>query len=581
MFKYTLYIFSYLLLSAGCRSISKPIAPATATKPGALSGKAGEQKEMSLFLDAEKARLCGDTKGALKLYTDYLQTYTHNATAYYNTARLHFQKQEIATALKYAEKATQLDSKNKYFQELYTQLLVYNNNTRQAESQYNTLISNNPANDEYIYKKAMLYIKSGNFEKALETLTDLEKKIGFNEDVILQKKALYQRLGKTELAITELKRLRDADPSAVQYTIMMVDVYETGKQAEKAKAVYEELESRYPDQPLAQVALAQYYLENKNADQYYVFMQKVMRNKNLDVDTKISLIAPSLQKLAGDSTEEKGQVIEMAKVVAEESPDNKDAISLYADILYFSKHFDEALVQYKKYLLLDKSKYDVWGQVISLYMDQQLHDSTLLYAEQSIELFPNNPLPYFFMGYTFLQKKESEKAIKPLNKAADLEPENATLNAQIYASLGEAYHAAKKYDYSDSCYEKALRILPDDATTLNNFAYYLSLRKNKLDKAEKMSKKSLELQPGSKSFLDTYGWILFQQGKYTEAKDYIEQAIKAGGEDDGTLFDHLGDIYFKLQNTPKAMENWQKAKAKGENTPLLNKKIKDGIWYEE
>jgi tetratricopeptide (TPR) repeat protein len=569
------------LLGAGCKTVARPSKPDTATRPVAESGKAGEQKEMSLFLDAEKARLGGDSKGALKLYTEYLRVYPQNATAYYNAARLHFQKQEIAVALKYAEKATQLDPSNKYFQELYTQLLVYNNDTKQAESQYNTLITKNPENDEYIYKKAMLYVKSGKFEKALETLTDLEKKIGFNEDIIMQKKTLYQRLGKTELAIAELKKLRDAEPSAVQYTIMMADVYETGKEFDKAKMVYEELEGKYPDQPLAQMALAQYYLESKNTAKYNVLMQKVMRNKNLDVDTKISLIGPSLQKLAGDSAEEKTQIIEMARVVSEESPDSKDALSLYADILYYSKHYDEALIQYKKYLVLDQSKYDVWGQVISLYMDQQLHDSTLRYAQQSSELFPNNPLPYFFMGYTLLQKKESEKALKPLNKAADLEPDNPTLHAQIYSALGEAYNAVKKFEYSDSCFEKAIRLLPDDATTLNNFAYYLSLRKNKLDQAEQMSKKSLQLQPGSKSFLDTYGWILFQQGKYAEAKDFIEQAIKAGGDDDGTLFDHLGDIYFKLQNTPKAMENWQKAREKGENTPLLNKKIKDGIWYEE
>ena len=128
--------------------------------------------------------------------------------------------------------------------------------------------------------------------------------------------------------------------------------------------------------------------------------------------------------------------------------------------------------------------------------------------------------------------------------------------------------------------EKALKILPDDATTLNNYAYYLSLRKNKLDKAEKMSKKSLQLQPDSKSFLDTYGWILYQQGKYTEAKDYIEKAIKAGGQEDGTLYEHLGDIYYKLNEVDKAKENWKKAKEKGEDSPLLNKKMNEGKLYE-
>ena len=95
-----------------------------------------------------------------------------------------------------------------------------------------------------------------------------------------------------------------------------------------------------------------------------------------------------------------------------------------------------------------------------------------------------------------------------------------------------------------------------------------------------MSKKTLQLQPDSKSFLDTYGWILYQQGKYTEAKDYIEKAIKAGGQEDGTLYEHLGDIYYKLNEVDKAKENWKKAKEKGEDSPLLNKKMNEGKLYE-
>jgi len=387
-------------------------------------------------------------------------------------------------------------------------------------------------------------------------------------------------MGKTDLAIAELKKLRDVEPNGAQYIIMMADVYETGNQQANAAKMYEELEAKYPNEPLAQVALAQYYLENKNTEQYNKFMQQVMKNKNLDVETKIALIIPSLQKLENDTSIERNQIIEMAKSISEESPENKDAMALYADVLYYGKKYNEALTEYKKYLKLDQSKFNIWSQIMSIYLDQQMHDSVLSYGNQCISYFPNNPMPYFFMGVTYLQKKEADKALIPLNKAAELEPENPLLYAQIYASLGDAYNATQKYELSDSCFEKALKILPDDATTLNNYAYYLSLRKNKLDKAEKMSKKSLQLQPDSKSFLDTYGWILYQQGKYTEAKDYIEKAIKAGGQEDGTLYEHLGDIYYKLNEVDKAKENWKKAKEKGEDSPLLNKKMNEGKLYE-
>jgi outer membrane protein assembly factor BamD (BamD/ComL family) len=117
---------------------------------------------------------------------------------------------------------------------------------------------------------------------------------------------------------------------------MMIDAYETGGQTEKAKEAYNELERRYPNEPLAQVALAQFYLEKGNKVQYNNFMQKVIKNKNLDVETKIALIIPSLEKLESDTTEERDQIIEMAKIISEESSDNKSAVYLYADILYYT-----------------------------------------------------------------------------------------------------------------------------------------------------------------------------------------------------------------------------------------------------
>jgi Tfp pilus assembly protein PilF len=207
-------------------------------------------------------------------------------------------------------------------------------------------------------------------------------------------------------------------------------------------------------------------------------------------------------------------------------------------------------------------------------------DSVVAYADKSIAVFPNNALPYFYKGIALVQAKKPELAIQPLNHALDLESENQALIAQLYATLGDVYNTQQNYSYSDSCFEKALKIQPDDASTLNNYAYYLSVRKIKLSDAERMSKKSLELMPNSKSFLDTYGWILYQQGNFTEAKIYIEKAIAAAGDDDGTLLEHLGDVYFKLNETEKAIEYWEKAKSKGEDNPLLLKKISEGKLYE-
>ena len=116
----------------------------------------------------------------------------------------------------------------------------------------------------------------------------------------------------------------------------------------------------------------------------------------------------------------------------------------------------------------------------------------------------------------------------------------------------------KEYEKSDVEFEEVIAIDPGNGFAMNNYSYYLSLRKQKLDVAEKYSKRSLEISPGNVSFLDTYGWILFQQGKYQEAKIYFEKALDKGGFNRPAITEHYGDVLFKLDQPDKAVEYWKK-----------------------
>jgi tetratricopeptide (TPR) repeat protein len=156
---------------------------------------------------------------------------------------------------------------------------------------------------------------------------------------------------------------------------------------------------------------------------------------------------------------------------------------------------------------------------------------------------------------------------------------NPEVQSQLLSALGDAHHQLAQYAKSDSCFDAALKLFPNDAGTLNNYAYYLSLRKDKLELAAQMSKRSLELQPGSQSFLDTYGWILFQQGKYPDALKYIQQAVNSG-DADAVLLEHLGDVYFKLNQVDEALKSWKMSAEKAAPNPTLQRKINEKNWYE-
>jgi tetratricopeptide (TPR) repeat protein len=124
---------------------------------------------------------------------------------------------------------------------------------------------------------------------------------------------------------------------------------------------------------------------------------------------------------------------------------------------------------------------------------------------------------------------------------------------------------------------------PDEVFVLNNYAYYLALRKEQLPKAAQMAKHANELQPNNASFEDTYAWVLFKMANYEQALIWIELALSHSETQTATLMEHYGDIlYFltKKDAAVQAIEKWKAAKTLGAGSEQLSEKIKEGKWIE-
>ncbi|MEO6851747.1 MAG: tetratricopeptide repeat protein, partial [Mucilaginibacter sp.] len=186
----------------------------------------------------------------------------------------------------------------------------------------------------------------------------------------------------------------------------------------------------------------------------------------------------------------------------------------------------------------------------------------------------------YLVGLASQQKKNFPKAIEYIINATSLESQDKDLLSQCFSSLGDCYHSTGDLQKSDDSYEKALSYNPDNTFTLNNYAYYLSVRGVSLDKAAAMSKHSNELQPNTASFEDTYAWILFRQKNYTEAKLWMEKALAHDKTHSAVQTEHYGDIIFYLGDTDTAVQNWKKAKEYGGDSPLLERKINERKYVE-
>jgi tetratricopeptide (TPR) repeat protein len=232
----------------------------------------------------------------------------------------------------------------------------------------------------------------------------------------------------------------------------------------------------------------------------------------------------------------------------------------------------EALDQYLKAVKGGSASFDAWQNLLFLESEASQLDSLIKHSEEALELFPNQAMAYYFNGYGHLRKKKFREGTYALEQAKRLSGNNPAFISELNSMLGDAYQGSKEYAKSNAAYEEALAYNPNNDIVLNNYSYYLALRKENLDKADKMSALLIKLSPENESYLDTRAWVLFTQEKYKEARKTIEKAIEMGHVS-ATHLEHYGDILFQLGEVDLAVKQWQKAKQTGGDNIALDKKI--------
>jgi tetratricopeptide (TPR) repeat protein len=531
----------------------------------------------NLFIDAVKAKMLGDKEAAFRRYSSYAASNPTNATAHYELSRLWLERNNLPRALGEIRLALQHDSVNKWMLKQYADLLSFDEQYVAAAAIYGKIASRERAPEEFLTWEAMLYQKAGKYNEALAVLDKLSQFTGADdESLILQRQQLFLSMNNVEAAAGEVRKLIGYYPREPRYALLLAELYDNNNIKDKAAEAYKRAETLFPEDASVQFALVQYHLKNKNFERMEHYMEKAVLNRNMDMEDRIGLLVPFLRYRSIDSTS-RSIAFNLSKKLAHQEPMRVEAISLYGDLLADEGRLPEALTQYKKVLGIDSMKFAYWYQVLNYSSVLQENDSVTAFSERAAKLFPKEPIVYYMGGRGYVMLKQSEKAIRFLNKAVEYQANgSAELLPEVLALLGDVYHTEGRYRASDSCYKAVIDLQPDNTYALNNYSYYLSVRGENLDEAEKMSAKSLKLRPDEATFLDTYGWILYRQGKYKEAKAYILKAIEAGKNNvDATLWEHLGDIEYKLGNKDEALEHWKKAMSMGEQSDSLQRKIKE------
>jgi tetratricopeptide (TPR) repeat protein len=531
-----------------------------------------------LFFSAMREKTIENLGQASEMFNQVLQVDPQNDASMYELANLKKVQNKYADARDLLERAVTVNPDNEWYWVGLADCYEKSNDIGKLENVFNELIRIDPDKPEYYFDKANVYFQQKRYDDALAVYKQLEQVTGLTDELIAKRQTIYLKQGKVELAASELEAMIAANPTQIRYYLFLAEVYNSNGFPEKSLKILLTAEKQDPNNGQVHLALAEIYRDEKNPDESFRELTLAFAIPEVEMDSEIKIILGYMQKFPDAGA--KASALELSRLLTISHPEDSRSFALYGDILLQNEKYPEAKANYKKSLDLNGQVYEVHEQLIRLDLGANDMDSAVKDGENALSLFPNQASLNYLVGVALLQKKDFKKALEYLKNASTLETQDKDVLSQCFSSLGDCYHSLNDNAKSDEAYEKALSFNPDNAYTLNNYAYYLSVRGVGLDKAAEMSKHSNELQPNTASFEDTYAWILFKQKKYTDARGWMEKALAHDKDHSAVQFEHYGDIMFYLGDSQAAVLNWKKAKDNGGNSPILERKINEKKYSE-
>jgi len=531
------------------------------------------------FFNAMNKKNSEDYEGALKLFKKCIEIDPKISSPYYESARIYKKIGENSLAEKNIKEASRLSSKNKWYLYEYAQILFQNNKYQESAKQYEKLVEIEPKNKKNYFLLAESYIYQNKLKEAIKTYSLFQKINGIDKVVTIQIYKIYMQLLDKKKAVNVLKSYLEKNDFDIELLQMLAETYFLSDQKEKGFETLQLISELNPENGTLHITLADYYRESGENEKSFNELLLAFKSKDLNVETKASILA-SYFSLIEMSEQMKNQAFQLAEILVDIHQEDYISFAIYADLLYADKQYQKAKEQYFLSLERNNSNQEIWAQILFIQADQKNYLELQTTSEEALTFFPMNPLFYYFNGLSNKWFKKYDQAIESFTTGLEFVVDNDLLLLEYYSSLGDVYNDTKEHSKSDNYFEKALKLDSNNVIILNNYAYYLSLRREKLEKAKKMSYQANILEPDNGTYQDTYAWILYQQQNYLEAKEWINKAIENDGHKSAVIIEHYGDILYKLDDIKNAVNQWKKALILEPDSDVLQQKIKDKKLYE-
>jgi tetratricopeptide (TPR) repeat protein len=575
-------IFPLIYLLIGC-SATKTENKTVSENNQTINNSENEKLAQDYFIKGALYDLKGEYASAILEYQEALKL-DEQAGIHHALSKDYLIIQKLAPALSHAKSAVKLSPDDAEYNFLLGSIYKMAQRPDSAELAFEKVIA-----IDSLYYQAYYFIAQLNEAKkplkALEVYNRLLELNGPEWNVLVKIAEINERLGNIDNTISSVEKLLQLNPSNLRLQKMLIESYLKTNKNDKAILLVDDALSMFPDD-LTLIEYKGNAKANQNKWNEAAVEYKKLITSDLPFEAKKKIVGGFVVEASIDSSIipiARNLLLEIEKdttdwqlnaflgeiAIAENddslaidyftkstklAPWNPQIWNRLGILLFDSQRFADAAIQMKKAIENFPDDF-VDNLILGLSLSQQNDiEGAARALEHSVRLNPNDLTALHAYGFTLNQLKRNDAALVYLEKALLLDPKNI----QVIGTIGLIYDSMKDYEMSDSLYEQALLVDSTDILIANNYAYSLSERGIKLDRALELAEFAVEGAPENSSYLDTIGWVHYKLGNYSKAIDYITKAIEFDIAN-ATLFDHLADVYLKINDKNKAIELYKKA----------------------
>lgn len=524
------------------------------------------------YYSAQVAKLKGDAAGAKEALMRCLDVDPTASVIHYELARLDREDEQWSAARDAILKAIDLDADNPWYYAEWADVAMELGLYDEADEAWQWLLIHKPQDDLSAGRLLDLRAARGDLDGALDVVGVLEREWGPDPEWHFERHRLHMAAGDVEAGLEALVRLEVDFPNVVEGVVQRIRILTTlGRDAEAEEVLRNAM--KRSDHGRLHLEWAHLLTRRGDTEEAREHVRIAFDSDDVPLGEKAD-IAWTYVELSEIQTDLRPETQRLIDALVAAHPEDPEPFDILAAFRLAEGDEAGALDALNQALNRGGNSPDRWLDACQLAVDLRDWPGVDALGERAGTLFPNLPVFPYFRGLALLEMGDDGQAERQLRMARNLVVDRPEFESDILSTLAQIAHDRGDDDASDQWFEMAIEAHAQNLIALNNYAYYLALRGQKLERAKELAARVVELAPGDANFEDTYAWVLFRSGDVEEALTWIELSLAHEGDQPGAaVLDHAGDILWALGRKNEARARWQAALSAGGDANTLQPKI--------